>query len=113
MHEVKCPHCGEVFTVNEDAYASIVDQIKNTAFNEEVHERLEEQKKIWESQEANRTLQTKSEYEKALSDKERAISELENKVKTLGTEKDLQYQGKLSDVRFHGPWEFFVLEKPV
>ena len=29
MPEIKCPKCGEVFTVDESGYAAIVSQIKD------------------------------------------------------------------------------------
>lgn len=40
MHEVKCPHCGEAFTINEAAYADIVTQIRDGEFEKALHERL-------------------------------------------------------------------------
>lgn len=36
MNQIKCPHCGTVFTINEADYSSIVSQIKDHAFQEEV-----------------------------------------------------------------------------
>ena len=32
MHEIKCPHCGKTFTVEEGDYQLIVSQIKNDEF---------------------------------------------------------------------------------
>ena len=29
MQQIRCPHCGEVFTIDESNYNSIVSQIKN------------------------------------------------------------------------------------
>lgn len=40
MHEVKCPHCGEAFTIDEAAYADIVTQIRDGEFEKALHERL-------------------------------------------------------------------------
>jgi len=40
MHEVRCPHCGESFTINEAAYADIVTQIRDSEFENALHERL-------------------------------------------------------------------------
>ena len=39
--ELKCPKCGSVFSVDEADYASIVSQVKNAEFEEELHKRLE------------------------------------------------------------------------
>ena len=42
MKELKCPKCGNVFSVDEADYASIVSQVKNAEFHEEVERRLSE-----------------------------------------------------------------------
>lgn len=42
MKELKYPHCGSVFTVDEANYASIVNQVKNVEFQAEIDRRLEE-----------------------------------------------------------------------
>ena len=36
MKELKCPKCGAIFTVDEADYASILNQVKNDAFEAEV-----------------------------------------------------------------------------
>ena len=42
MRELKCPKCGNVFSVNEADYASIVSQVKGAEFDAEVNRRLAE-----------------------------------------------------------------------
>ena len=42
MNELKCPHCGQVFQVDEADYASIVSQVKNAEFDREIARRLQE-----------------------------------------------------------------------
>ena len=42
MKELKCPKCGNAFVVDEADYASIVSQVKNAEFNEELNRRVEE-----------------------------------------------------------------------
>ena len=39
--ELKCPKCGSVFSVDEADYASIVSQVKNAEFEEELHKRID------------------------------------------------------------------------
>jgi len=41
MNQIKCPHCGKEFTIDETSYMDIVSQIKNKEFQSEVHEKLE------------------------------------------------------------------------
>ena len=42
MHEIKCPKCGEVFTVDESGYAAIVSQIRDSEFHKELTERVKQ-----------------------------------------------------------------------
>jgi hypothetical protein len=37
MHEIKCPNCGKVFTVDEAGYASIALQVRNEEFKRVAH----------------------------------------------------------------------------
>ena len=39
MHEIKCPRCGEVFTVDESGYAAIVGQVRDEEFHRELKQR--------------------------------------------------------------------------
>jgi hypothetical protein len=40
MNQIKCPHCGEVFKVDESSYLHIIQQVKNEQFEKEIEERL-------------------------------------------------------------------------
>ena len=42
MRELKCPQCGNVFSVDEADYAAIVSQVKTQEFDAEVRLRLAE-----------------------------------------------------------------------
>lgn len=39
MNEIKCPHCGEMFTIDESGYDAIVKQIRDDEFNKEISRR--------------------------------------------------------------------------
>jgi hypothetical protein len=41
MREIKCPHCGKLFNLDETGYADILKQVRDEAFNSELHQRLE------------------------------------------------------------------------
>ena len=40
MNEIKCPHCGEAFTVDESGYAAILNQVRDQEFQREVDARV-------------------------------------------------------------------------
>ncbi|MCI8367790.1 MAG: DUF2130 domain-containing protein [Eggerthellaceae bacterium] len=39
MNEIKCPHCGEVFSVDESDYAALLQQVRDAEFKKAVAER--------------------------------------------------------------------------
>lgn len=41
MHDIICPHCKKAFKVDETGYADILRQVRDEAFETQVHERLE------------------------------------------------------------------------
>jgi hypothetical protein len=80
MHEIKCPHCGRTFTIDEAGYADIVKQVRDAEFEQQLHERLElaEQDKAI----ALELAETKaaSELQKTAAAKDAAIQELKAKL---------------------------------
>ncbi len=58
MKELKCPHCGNVFTVDENDYAALLNQVKNSEFEHELSRRLHE---IEQNQQAKMTAQLQTE----------------------------------------------------
>lgn len=41
MHEIICPHCSKAFKIDEAGYADILKQVRDSAFEQQLHERLE------------------------------------------------------------------------
>jgi hypothetical protein len=42
MAELKCPHCGQAFTVDDAELSSIISQIRDEEFNKDLEKRIEE-----------------------------------------------------------------------
>ena len=80
MREIICPHCGKAFKIDEAGYADIRKQVRDSEFEQQLHERLElaEQDK----QNAVELAQTKvaSELQKAAAVKDAEIQELKAKL---------------------------------
>lgn len=49
-NEIKCPHCGEAFTVDESGYAAILNQVRDQEFQREVDARVSLAKKSREQE---------------------------------------------------------------
>ena len=80
MHEIICPHCKKAFKIDEAGYADILKQVRDSEFDEQLHERLElaEQDK----RNAVELAQTKaaSELQKAAAAKDAEIQGLNAKL---------------------------------
>ena len=46
MSEIKCPNCGKVFKIDEESYSLILQQVRNSEFNKEIDEQLENKLKL-------------------------------------------------------------------
>ena len=80
QHEIKCPKCGQVFTIDEASYAEIQNQVRNAEFNHELEARLHDLEKANQQAVENAKLSAKSDYEKTLSEKEQEITKLKSKL---------------------------------
>ena len=83
MKELRCPKCGSVFTVDEADYASIVSQVKNAEFNEEVNRRMQELHERHKAEELLAIAQVEKDYQDALVKKELEIKEKEARIGLL------------------------------
>ena len=70
MSEIKCPHCGEVFKVDEQGYAAIVAQVKTAEFDKELDKRVADEK---DKALKLAKLDFDSKYTKAVNDKDMEI----------------------------------------
>ena len=86
MKELKCPHCGQVFQVDEADYASIVSQVKNAEFDAEVERRLGELNERHKAEQELATAKTEQNYQTQLNNKQLELGALEAEMKRLKTE---------------------------
>lgn len=80
MNEIKCPHCHKAFKVDEAGYANILKQVRDSEFEEQIHERLELAEKEKQSAIELAKTQVIREMEKSTSDKEAEINALKAKL---------------------------------
>ena len=91
MAELKCPHCGKTFKVDDTSYADILSQVRNREFEEELHARLKDVEK-----------QAHADRDLALAKQEatqaKKIAELEAKLKQADTDRELAVARALAPV---------------
>ena len=81
MNEIICPHCHKAFKVDDAGYAAILKQVRDTDFEQQIHDRLElaEQEKANAIELATANLRMALQGDSAKKDGE--ISELKEKLK--------------------------------
>ncbi len=88
MKELICPNCHKAFTVDEADYASIVNQVKNTEFNEEVNRRISELHEQHKAEQALATAKTEQSFQHQLSKKELELGAKDAEIERLKSEKE-------------------------
>ena len=90
MNQIKCPHCGKKFTIDEASYSDIVSQIRNIEFQKEIHEKLEQIQKQNEKEIIIAKSKVESNYKELLSKKEQELNELKQRMKSNDDIKKLE-----------------------
>lgn len=83
MNEIKCPHCGKLFTIDEDSYAKILNQVRSQAFQEEVREKVEQLQLQHHQQLSLLEERLKNSLASKLSEKEQEIIKLKMQQETV------------------------------
>ena len=80
MKDINCPHCHKAFKVDEAGYADILKQVRNSEFEDQLHQRLElaEKEKLNALELAKE--KSASEMQRAAAAKEAEIQSLKNKL---------------------------------
>ena len=96
MKEIICPNCGQVFSVDDASYASILNQVKNEEFNAELKQRIA----VLHQQHSIEIKAAVSDKEKELlqriSEKELALSQMEAQLQQAVTQKAGEMQSALA-----------------
>lgn len=75
MDDIKCPHCGKVFKVDEAGFADILKQVRDHQFEKELRERLELAEKDKESAVKISESNLKNIFQEQLAKKDRELVE--------------------------------------
>ena len=89
MNNIKCPHCGTVFTINETEYSQLLAQVRSSEFDKEIHERLEKEKALLEEK-------SKNDLQVQASAKDKEIADLTTQLEQLKQSLELDNQCQLA-----------------
>lgn len=97
-NEIKCPHCGKAFTIDEAGYADIVKQVRDEEFAAALHERLDlfEEAKAREIELAESKIAEVLKAEAVLKDTE--IAKLSSDLQSAGLAKQIEIKEALDAV---------------
>ncbi|MBQ2876191.1 MAG: DUF2130 domain-containing protein [Clostridia bacterium] len=131
MNEIKCPKCGEIFSIDESDYSELLKSVKNAEFKKELETReqlikAQSEQKITElsTMLENEKEKNKADVKLALAEKERELSEaraaLENEkeknkaeVKLALAEKEKEIAETLSALKEEKEKELSAKEKAI
>ena len=99
MNDIICPHCNKAFKVDEAGYASILKQVRDHQFEEEITTRLAlaEKEKINAVQLAEANI--KNTLQEQLAEKERQLTELKAKSETELTKQLTQKDSEIAAMK--------------
>ena len=97
MNEIKCPNCGEVFTVNESQYSELLAQVRTTEFDKEIHARIEQALALEKQKAQNEQQQALSQKESEIQELKATISNFESQKELIKKDMEQALSGKLSD----------------
>ena len=89
MNTLKCPHCGKVFTVDENDYVALLGQVKNVEFEAELNRRVRE---LEQTQQARLTAEKQADAARQQADAARVqlqIQQLQSQLQQAEQQKEL------------------------
>ena len=89
MQEIKCPKCGEIFQVDESGYAAIVKQVRDKEFEKEISSHKSQFESEKESAVKIAKIESETQFNEILRDKDLRIAELTSKVDNSETQKQI------------------------
>ena len=89
MSEIKCPHCGSVFKVDDSGYTEILAQVKNAEFEKELSKRENNLKAVYQSSKEVEISELKAKYNVSVITLKQQISDLNGKLELKDKDKQL------------------------
>jgi hypothetical protein len=89
MSQIKCPHCGEIFTVDQSSYADILSQVRNQSFQQEIHDKLDQMKQLHEKDLVQEQVKLKQQLQDAMLRKDRELEVLKHQLSSSDQAKQL------------------------
>ena len=83
MKELKCPKCGNIFTVDEADYAQLLNQVKNSEFEAELTRRMHELEQTQKARQAAEQARLESEKARLAAEQQLQMQTLQSQIQML------------------------------
>ena len=92
MKEIKCPNCGTVITVDDAAFAALLNQVRTEEFDYEVNRRIEQVKELQKAEAAKKSALEAARHKEELSGKDLEIEKLKQQLAGWEKGKELEVE---------------------
>ena len=89
MKELKCPKCGNVFTVDESDYVALLSQVKNAEFDAEVQRRIHELEENQKARQQAEQARQAAEQQAAQAQMQLQLQSLQSQIQQAEQQKQL------------------------
>lgn len=102
MNEIKCPHCGQVFKVDESAFSDILRQVRTQEFDKEIHSQLAAIEKQNKAEQELAIAKERQSLQDQLNSKQNELEQLQQQLKSTienaKTQQDLEVTKATSEL---------------
>ena len=110
MHEISCPHCNKAFQIDEAGYASILQQVRDDAFESEMTTRLQLAEDDKRSAVELARSKAESDARDVAAKKDIEIQQLRAQLDSEATKRELAVTQAVTDVKSKGDVEVAELK---
>lgn len=97
--EIKCPHCGTIFTIDEAQYAHIAQQVRTAEFESELHDRLADADKVKQAEIAAAIATAVQQSQKTVTEKDTEIQRLAAELKLAAVNQEHEVSKAVATTR--------------
>ncbi len=109
-HDLTCPHCHKVFSVDESEYASLLNQISKQEIDQEVHEKLAAAEREKQSEIKLAETKVRETLQKQLAERDAELAKIQSENEAEIVKLKSQANQKISELKVQNSAEFSKLQ---
>jgi hypothetical protein len=98
MREIKCPKCGNVFSVDEADYAAIVTQVRNAEFDAEIQRQISEVQERHKTEQELEIERSKQNFQAQLTQKDLELGAKDAEIERIMSDMDSEIARLISQL---------------